>query len=91
MNTEEVKQHLLMKSRFNSYPSLPLVYTATTKEEKAKAKRLSEPSKKQDSLGDYKQSVTRGFLKRVRNWEKDHQAYDPYPKSDNPIALTDLV
>lgn len=72
MNKDEITRHLSAKKRYPSYPSLPkMLHPDLSTQEKAKYKALNAPSKRLDALGTYEQSVVRGFLMRVSNWEKN--------------------
>ena len=75
MNKEQLEYHVGMKKANPSYPALPnCLKLDQTKEDKAKYKRLmTESQNNLEGCGDYSQSVVRGFLSRVRNWELDRK------------------
>jgi hypothetical protein len=75
MDQDIIKEHQALKARYSNYPSLPRYFTADNKQERIRVKRLCIPSVKKDALGNYEQSLLRGFNSRVRNWFKDHKTY----------------
>jgi hypothetical protein len=76
MNKSEIDEHLMLKKQYLSYPKLPsFLNPELSKQDKKKYKGLCVPSKKEGALGNYEESLIRGFLKRVRNWQKDHKGY----------------
>lgn len=73
LDTEQIQYHIGMKKANPSYPSLPKCFRPEQiREEKSKYKRLmSQPQTNSQGGGDYLHSVTRGFILRVHNWERD--------------------
>tara|TARA_R110002126_G_scaffold65734_3_gene167563 strand:+ start:2641 stop:2898 length:258 start_codon:yes stop_codon:yes gene_type:complete len=75
MDLETIQTHKTFKNTYSNYPSLPRYFTIDSKQEVTRAKRLCIPSVKENALGNYEQSLLRGFNKRVSNWFKDHKEY----------------
>lgn len=62
--------HKQMKRKHASYPTLPDVF-----ESKRAFRAVEQAHKKGDGGFGYMKSVYSGFMKRVKNWEKDHSPY----------------
>jgi hypothetical protein len=76
MKKEEILEHLQLKRKFDNYPKLPRFIST----------RKSKNSFKGDK--GYKDSVLRGFYKRLKNWENQNLKEQNKEKAEDLLLLS---